>query len=163
MRPQRARPPRPTNTPRSSRPDPRPRCDPQMRGTLSDRMGAALLMAPLLLFLVLAYAWPFLGVVKWSVTLPTPGLGQYGALATDALVQSVFIRTLRIALIVTVVSVAAAYAITVVWVRGSPAQRIVAEFCILVPFWISVLTRAFGWVGVLSQPRLINTWLQSIG
>ncbi|RUU82718.1 ABC transporter permease, partial [Mesorhizobium sp. M7A.T.Ca.TU.009.01.3.1] len=33
-----------------------------MRSYLSDRMGAALLMAPLLLFLVLAYAWPFLGV-----------------------------------------------------------------------------------------------------
>ncbi|TGQ79480.1 ABC transporter permease, partial [Mesorhizobium sp. M8A.F.Ca.ET.208.01.1.1] len=85
-----------------------------MRGTLSDRTGAALLMAPLLLFLILAYAWPFLGVVKWSFTLPTPGLGQYHALLTDGLVQSVFIRTLRIAAIVTVVSVTAAYAITVV-------------------------------------------------
>jgi putative spermidine/putrescine transport system permease protein len=90
-------------------------------------MGAALLMAPLLLFLVLAYAWPFLGVVKWSFTLPSPGLGQYEALLTDDLVQSVFIRTLRIAAIVTVVSVAAAYAITVVWVRGTPAQRLIAE------------------------------------
>jgi len=126
-------------------------------------MGAALLMAPLLLFLVLAYAWPFLGVVKWSFTLPTPGLGQYGALASDPLVQSVFIRTLRIAAIVTVVSVTAAYAITVVWVRGSPAQRVLSEFCILVPFWISVLTRAFGWVALLSNRGLINTWLQSIG
>ncbi|TIW84698.1 MAG: ABC transporter permease, partial [Mesorhizobium sp.] len=87
-----------------------------------------------------------LGVVKWSFTLPTPGLGQYDALLTDDLVQSVFIRTLRIAAVVTVVSVAAAYAITVVWVRGTPAQRLIAEFCILVPFWISVLTRAFGWV-----------------
>ncbi|TIX63461.1 MAG: ABC transporter permease, partial [Mesorhizobium sp.] len=134
-----------------------------MRGTLSDRTGAALLMAPLLLFLVLAYAWPFLGVVKWSFTLPTPGLDQYSALATDPLVQSVFIRTLRIALIVTLVSVTAAYAITVVWVRGSPVQRVIAEFCILVPFWISVLTRAFGWVALLSNRGLINTWLQSIG
>src|SRR5206468_10574005 len=70
----------------------------------SSDLGAALLMAPLLLFLVLAYAWPFLGVVKWSFTLPTPGLGQYHALLTDQLVQSVFIRTLRIAAIVTVVS-----------------------------------------------------------
>jgi putative spermidine/putrescine transport system permease protein len=126
-------------------------------------MGAALLMAPLLLFLALAYAWPFLGVVKWSFTLPTPGLGQYHALLTDDLVQSVFIRTLRIAAIVTVVSVTAAYAITIVWVRGSPAQRVLAEFCILVPFWISVLTRAFGWVALLSNRGLINTWLQSIG
>ena len=134
-----------------------------MRGILSDRMGAALLMAPLLLFLVLAYAWPFLGVVKWSFTLPQPGLGQYDALMTDPLVQSVFIRTLRIATVVTLVSVTAAYAITVVWVRGTPAQRLVAEFCILVPFWISVLTRAFGWVALLSNQGLINTWLRATG
>ncbi len=134
-----------------------------MRGILSDRMGAALLMAPLLLFLVLAYAWPFLGVVKWSFTLPQPGLGQYDALLTDPLVQSVFVRTLWIATVVTLVSVTAAYAITVVWVRGTPAQRLVAEFCILVPFWISVLTRAFGWLALLSNRGLINTWLQSIG
>jgi putative spermidine/putrescine transport system permease protein len=126
-------------------------------------MSAALLMAPLLLFLTLAYLWPFLGIVTWSVTLPEPGVGQYGVLLTDSLVQSVFIRTLRICAVVTIVSVIAAYAITVVWVRGTPTQRILAEFCILVPFWISVLTRAFGWVALLSNRGLINTWLQAIG
>ena len=117
----------------------------------STRLGAALMMAPLLVFLVLAYAWPFLGIVKWSFTLPEPGLGQYGAVFTDPLVQSVFIRTLRICAIVTLVSVIGAYAITLVWVRGTPTQRMIAEFCILVPFWISVLTRAFGWLALLSN------------
>ena len=58
---------------------------------------------------------------------------------------------------------AAAYAIAYVWVRGTPGQRLVAEYCILVPFWISVLTRAFGWVALLSNQGLINTWLRSIG
>ena len=130
---------------------------------LSNRRGAALTMAPLLLFLAIAYLWPFLGVVKWSFTLPEPGLGQYGALITDPLVQSVFVRTLRICVVVTLASVVAAYAIAVVWVRGSPAQRMAAEFCILIPFWISVLTRAFGWVALLSNRGLINTWLQGIG
>src|SRR5688572_8458612 len=108
--------------------------------TGSGRIGAAVLMAPLLLFLALAYAWPFLGVVRWSVTLPEPGLDQYGILFTDPLVQSVFIRTFRICAVVTIASVIGAYAICVVWVRGTPSQRIIAEFCILVPFWISVLT-----------------------
>ena len=134
-----------------------------MRAPLRTGGAAALLMAPLLLFLALAYLWPFLGVVKWSFTLPEPGLGQYGALLTDPLVQSVFVRTFRICVIVTVVSVAAAYAIAFVWVRGTPAQRLIAEFCILIPFWISVLTRAFGWVALLSNRGLINTWLQAIG
>jgi len=134
-----------------------------MRRVFPTGMGAALLMAPLLLFLALTYAWPFLGVVEWSVTLPKPGFGQYEVLLTDPLVQSVLIRTFRICAIVTVVSVAAAYAITVVWIRGTPMQRTVTEFCILVPFWISLLTRAFGWVALLSNRGLINTWLQAIG
>ena len=44
---------------------------------------------------------PFLGVAEWSVTLPTPGLGQYDRLAGDPLVLSVFLRTFRICAIVT--------------------------------------------------------------
>ena len=122
-----------------------------------------LLLAPLLLFLGLAYVVPFLGVVRWSVTLPEPGLGQYRAVLTDPLVQSVFIRTLRICLIVTAAVLVMAYAIAYVWVRGTPVQRMLAEFCILVPFWISVLTRAFGWLALLSNRGLINTWLQAAG
>ncbi|MDQ0471656.1 ABC transporter permease [Labrys wisconsinensis] len=121
------------------------------------------LLGPLLLFLGLAYAVPFLGVVQWSFTLPEPGLGRYGAVLTDPLVQSVFVRTFRICAAVTALAVTAAYAIAYVWVRGSPGQRRFAEFCILVPFWISVLTRAFGWVALLSNRGLINTWLQAAG
>lgn len=133
-----------------------------MRG-LTTRYGAALLTAPLLLFLALAYVVPFLGIVQWSVTLPEPGVGQYGVLLTDPLVQSVFVRTLRICLAVTVASVVCAYVLAFVWVRGTPTQRMIAEFCILVPFWISLLTRAFGWVALLSNRGLINTWLQAAG
>lgn len=121
------------------------------------------LLVPLVLFLLLAYGVPFFGVVKWSVTEPEPGLGQYLRLTQDPLVLSVFVRTFRICAIVTIASVVGAYAIAYLWVRGSPLQRNLAEFCILVPFWISVLTRAFGWLALLSSRGLINTWLQSIG
>ncbi|WP_426232466.1 ABC transporter permease [Pararhizobium sp. DWP3-4] len=129
----------------------------------SDKLKPALLLGPLVLFLGLAYLVPFLGVMQWSVTLPEPGFSQYGKAVTDPLIQSVFFRTFRICLIVTVCAVTAAYAIAYVWVRGTPAQRLVTELCILIPFWISVLTRAFGWVALLSNRGLINTWLQAAG
>jgi putative spermidine/putrescine transport system permease protein len=129
----------------------------------SDKLKPALLLGPLVLFLGLAYLVPSLGVMQWSVTLPEPGFGQYGKAVTDPLIQSVFFRTFRICLIVTICAVAAAYAIAYVWVRGTPAQRLVTELCILIPFWISVLTRAFGWVALLSNRGLINTWLQAAG
>jgi putative spermidine/putrescine transport system permease protein len=121
------------------------------------------LLAPLLIFLALAYGIPFLSVLEWSVTDPTPGLAQYAKLTHDPLVLSVFIRTFRICAIVTLASIVGAYAIAYIWVRGTPLQRNLIEFCILVPFWISVLTRAFGWLALLSTRGLINTWLQSLG
>jgi putative spermidine/putrescine transport system permease protein len=124
---------------------------------------AWLLLVPLLALVALAYALPLLGVARWSVTLPTPGLGQYGHLLSDPLTREVFARTLRICGIVTLAAVGAAYAIAYVWVRGAGAQRHVVEFCILVPFWVSVLTRAFGWVALLSSHGLLNTWLLAAG
>ena len=47
------------------------------------------LIGPLLAFLVLVYLIPFLGIVQWSFTLPTPGVTQYEKLAGDPLVFSV--------------------------------------------------------------------------
>jgi putative spermidine/putrescine transport system permease protein len=133
-----------------------------MSRTAAFRAGLVLLL-PMLLFILLAYGVPFFGVVEWSVIDPEPGFTQYLRLTEDPLVLSVFIRTFRICAVVTVSAVVGAYAIAYLWVRGTPLQRNVAEFCILVPFWISVLTRAFGWLALLSNRGLINTWLQSLG
>jgi putative spermidine/putrescine transport system permease protein len=121
------------------------------------------LIGPLILFLAAAYVMPFLGVLEWSVTLPEPGLQNYATAATDPLILSVMVRTFRICMIVTLVAVTAAYAISYIWVRGTPGQRLVMELCILIPFWISVLTRAFGWVALLSNRGLLNTWLTQLG
>ena len=120
-------------------------------------------IAPLLAFLALVYVVPFLGVAEWSVTLPKPGVGQYERLASDPLVLSVFVRTFRICAIVTATSVAAAYAVAYVWVRGTRWQRRLTELCILIPFLISILTRAFGWLALLSNRGLVNSWLQASG
>ncbi|WP_413875193.1 ABC transporter permease [Albidovulum sp.] len=122
-----------------------------------------LLLGPLMLLLAVAYLVPFLGVMEWSVTLPEPGFGQYAVALTDPLVLGVIWRTLRICAVVTVLSVAAAYVLTLIWVRGGPAARVVIELCILIPFWISVLTRAFGWLALLSNKGILNTWLQQLG
>jgi putative spermidine/putrescine transport system permease protein len=49
------------------------------------------------------------------------------------------------------------------WVYGSRRQQIIVELCIIIPFWISVLTRAFGWLVILSNRGLANTWLAALG
>ena len=121
------------------------------------------LLAPLLVFLALAYIIPFLGVVSWSVTLPEPGIGQYQAALSDPLVLSVIWRTVRICALVTAITVAVGYIITLLWVRSGPGLRLFVELCILIPFWISVLTRAFGWLAMLSNRGILNTLGQDLG
>ncbi|MEO6298202.1 MAG: ABC transporter permease [Paracoccaceae bacterium] len=130
---------------------------------MSPNLRATLLIGPLLVFLAVAYVMPFLGVIRWSVTLPEPGFGQYATAVSDPLVQSVLLRTLRICAVVTVLSVAFAYVITLIWVRGSRMQQVLVELCILIPFWISVLTRAFGWLALLSNHGILNDWLMKAG
>ena len=63
----------------------------------------------------------------------------------------------------TIVAVSAAYVLTFVWVNGGRTARTLAELAILIPFWISVLTRAFGWLALLSNRGIINTWLMDLG
>lgn len=123
----------------------------------------SLMTGPLLLLLGMFYLLPFLGIAGWSVTRPEPGLQNYHTVLTDPFIHAVALRTFRICVIVTVLSVAGAYAIALLWVRGTPAQRFLAEICILVPFWISLLTRAFGWLALLSNRGLINSWAEAAG
>ena len=82
-----------------------------------------LLLSPLMLFLVIAYLLPFWGIVKLSFTDPTPGLGNYSAAGTDDLLIGVILRTFRICILVTLLSVTAAYAVTFLWVRGNRTTR----------------------------------------
>ena len=130
---------------------------------LNRKLGIIALIAPLPLFLALTYALPFFGVIRWSFTLPEPGMTQYARVFTDPIVQTVFVRTLRVCLIVTVLTTIAAYAMSYVWVFGSRTVRIMVEFFILIPFWISTLTRAFGWLALLYNRGIINSSLQGLG
>ena len=126
-------------------------------------LGYVALIAPLPLFLAAVYLLPFLGVVEWSFTLPEPGFSQYERVFTDPIVLGVFWRTLRVCCIVTLLTAVLAYAISYVWVCGSKTQQRIVEFGVLIPFWISTLTRAFGWLALLYNRGIVNTTLKSLG
>ncbi|TPW31974.1 ABC transporter permease [Pararhizobium mangrovi] len=121
------------------------------------------LIAPLPLFLAIVYLVPFLGVVRWSVTEPQLGFGNYVRVFTDPLVLSVLWRTLRVCVLVTLATTIMAYALSYIWVFASPPIQRLVEFGVLIPFWISTLTRAFGWLVLLYNRGLINTGLRDLG
>lgn len=122
-----------------------------------------LLILPLIVFLAGTYLVPFLDIAKLSLTTPALGFGEYETALSDPLILEVFGRTLRICLEVTGLAVAGAYVVTFLWVRGSALTSTLVELCVMIPFWISVLTRAFGWLSMLSNRGIINTWLEHLG
>ena len=102
-------------------------------------------------------------MVRWSVTLPEVGLGQYVRVFTDPVVLSVMMRTLRVCVLVTLFTVAIAYVLSFVAMFGGRTARTIVTFGVLIPFWISTLTRAFGWLALLFNRGIVNTALMDLG
>ncbi|KIC08030.1 polyamine ABC transporter permease [Leisingera sp. ANG-M1] len=109
------------------------------------------------------YLAPLLGVFGWSVSRPEPGAENYVRMLTDADALNIMLRTARVCILVTLTSVLLAYLLAYHWVFGSPARKLFMELCIFIPFWISVLIRAFGWVVILRNKGILNESLLSIG
>lgn len=122
-----------------------------------------LLVLPLPLLILAGYLLPTLGVLGWSLSLPQPGLQNYAAIVDNANIQAVIWRTLRICLLTTLISVAIAYLIAYRWRFASPRGRQFIELFVLLPFWLSMLIRAFAWLVLLRNDGLVNQGLLATG
>lgn len=130
-------------------------------GTAGANLVTQILMWALPVLLLGFYVIPLLGVVSWSVTQPVTGLGNYIRIVEGGDISSVFLRTLRIALISTTATVLIGYCLSYYWVMGSRLRQTILEICIFIPFWISVLVRAFGWLIILRDNGLANGFLMA--
>ncbi|MGE4252565.1 MAG: ABC transporter permease [Parvibaculaceae bacterium] len=121
------------------------------------------LVLPLLLLVLLLFIAP-IGRVLWlSFAEPELGLDNYRRILTSTGIQAVLWNTLRICAITTVISVVLGYLVAYVLVHVSPRQFRWMMLCILVPFWVSVLVRAFAWLTLLHSNGLVNRALLATG
>lgn len=134
-----------------------------MSATQTARLERSLLLVPLPLLLVLFYLLPFVGVVSWSFTLPEPGIEQYQRIASDPAIHDMLLRTLRLCLTVSLLALVLGYLLAYCWVFSPPFWQRMVEICVFIPFWISVLVRAFGWLIALRSNGVINDSLLSLG
>ena len=136
---------------------------PRVNWQLNARTGYALTILPALLLLVVLYVVP-LGRVLWiSVTEPAAGLANYALLFTSASIQRALTTTLRVAAMVTVISLVLGYSAAYAMRGARTREQRVMLFCVLFPFWISVLIRAFAWVPLLRSNGVLNTALLQTG
>ncbi|SEQ18728.1 putative spermidine/putrescine transport system permease protein [Faunimonas pinastri] len=130
--------------------------------TTFNRWAFALTLPAVLTTLAL-YVAPITQVLTLSVTDPRPGLGNYEGLMTSNAVAKVAATTLNVSLLTTIFTIAGAYAIAFGLVHMRVGPRRLAMFLVLVPFWVSVLVRAFSWITILRREGVLNSALSSLG
>jgi len=118
---------------------------------------------PAFLFIGGLFVYPVLKVLAISVTDPQPGFGNYMLLLENPALRRVFLTTIRIAALTTIISVAVGYVLAYrMHMAGALELRIIV-FCLMFPLWTSVLVRAFSWVVLLQNNGLVNAFLLDIG
>ncbi len=120
-------------------------------------------VAPLFLFMLLAFNLPIALMLSWSVAAPPDLLAHYAQIFERAVYLKVLGNTFRIALIATAVCVVLGYPLAY-WMRGlSPGRQIIAIALVVLPFWVSILVRTYAWIVILGNDGLINRMLEGLG
>lgn len=131
-----------------------------------ERLRQWALVLPLLLLVSLLFILPIVQVLWVSVAEPALGLQNYALVRSSAGIQAALWNTARIVALTTAISICLGYLVAYVLVHASARQFQWMMICVLVPFWVSVLVRAFAWLTLLHANGLVNRaliWTGIIG
>lgn len=143
-----------------------------MRLATRRRVAALAVLAPplgwALLFMIVPYAIMFafsLYRKEGLAFVPDLNFDSYLALLTDPQYRQVLLRTLKIALMVSLCALALAYPLAyfLVFKVRSARLRLLLYMAIIVPLWVSYLLRAYTWKTILGSEGVLNSFLMWIG
>jgi ABC-type spermidine/putrescine transport system permease subunit I len=127
------------------------------------RIGAAALLVPGVLIVLLAFVVPLARLIGLSFSSPSGPFAAYAQLFGDDIYARVFANTFSIALVVTMVALVIAFPVAFALTRLGRPWRGVVFACVLLPLWISVLVRTFSWMLLLERNGPINRLIVGSG
>ena len=128
------------------------------------------MVAPTVLWLSFFFVVPLLIVVAVSFASRTPygqvifdwTLGNY-ARFTETLYLSIFLDTLIVALITTVLTILLGYPLAYFIAQLPQKWQQPGLILVMIPFWINFLIRSYAWVIILRTQGVLNTILLKFG
>ena len=129
------------------------------RGARPDRW--AFLLAPGLSLLLLVFAVPLVMMVVRSLTDPSPR--NYLVFVETDVYARILGHTMTVAVVTTAACLLLGYPYAYAMHRASRRQAAVLTIALLLPFWSSVLVRAYAWLVLLRDTGVINGLLLSTG
>jgi len=135
------------------------------------RLHGPLLVAPAVLFLLVLFVLPIAQMVGYSVTghirqgvfVSGLTLENYARLLSTDLYWRVVVRTLRIALVTSLISIPIAYPLAIVLASGKAFWSRFIMFVVISPLLVLVVVRAYGWKLILSKQGFLSWVVQNLG
>lgn len=134
------------------------------------RLGLYATLLPPLVWMTLLYFVPIALLSIYSVwrlesfeIVQTFSLENFRAIASNAAYRKVLVRTVAMALGVTVIDVAIALPLAYFITRHGGRYRQLLTLLVILPLWSSYLVRVFAWKIILGYNGVINTVLVSLG
>jgi spermidine/putrescine transport system permease protein len=131
--------------------------------------GAMLVLPSVIWLLIFAVLPAILLIVLslWTTTVfgidRTLTLANYHTIAAEGAYLAILAKTLRIAVMATILSLLASYPLAMFLVRLRGLTKSVFLLLMFLPFWTSYVVRSFAWLPMLGRHGLINHALLSIG
>ena len=131
---------------------------------------AALFVGPYALYLLVFLVLPFANVALLSVyqhsatkiAVPVFTGANYAKL-WEVYYATLFLRTLRLALIVTAACAALGYPLAYLLARSTARVMTLGLLLLIMPLMVSTVIRVFGWVVILGNEGLVNQALRLLG
>lgn len=128
-------------------------------------------LAPPIAWLAVFFLVPMVVVFAYSLATRTSGGGvvfglsiqNYERIGESGLYAWAALRSLRIAIVVTIVTLLLAYPVAYYLALIATRWRLVLFVLLIVPWWCSILVKNFAWVAILADSGVLNRALLRIG
>ena len=117
------------------------------------------------IFLLAFFVMPLLFVLSESFLGPDGKLtmARYLGVLSDAQFQNVYARTLKMALIVTVIAVFTAYPTAYLMMKIKSSHKAVLMSLVILPLMTSPVARTYAWIVILGRYGIVNQTLALFG
>lgn len=130
-----------------------------------------LLVAPSVVFLLVWFLWPVFTMIHLSVSVHSVDgsmvegftLENYARLFATDLYFRILLRTLRIALLTSLIAAILAYPLAIAIARGTPSMARLVTITILAPLLVNVVIRSYGWQTILNKTGALAWVLKGLG
>ena len=128
-------------------------------------------LSPPVAWLTAFFLVPMLVVFAYSLATRTAGGGvalglsveNYERIGESSLYLWAVLRSLRIAVIVTIATLLLAYPVAYYLALVATRWRIALFVLLIVPWWCSILVKNFAWVAILAETGVLNRALLQLG